>query len=442
MQNAPQISIPEIISLIQEESYAAIGMDKASVHAFFQKEKNRITKFQKERPDYLKSREEILAEDSSLHYMELDLARRFDTEVFSPFQHPYLYSWLKDVWRYHCEKLYGTEKILDKEILLATAPSGRFNAMALAGSKEHGILFEDGLINVIVGISNNIAFLLYDKLDNGQYLEKTLEEIEPYSQKFPELLHNISTIIYDYVVGGYSHAPPPFSDAHQDDFSIRTLISSACWSFIFEHELYHLKVHDGIQLWQNQDFLDKRYGQVWKFFNQNLLPVLPLKIEETEFKKRYLAHQEELFADYFALHAVAKLGDIEGIRRPNILGVLSFFLIAELTEHLILKLTEPGTLESFSTADGLTISLTAILMNESHPYAFARRKGLFDGAKIYIGGLDDELSILMEKMELLLNLLKKQINGKLLENEEGIEVHSKWTKSKEITAKHLHNRGK
>lgn len=437
MPQSSSIAIRQLISHIQQEAYAAIGMDTAAVKAFFESERARVARYLEDKPAYLRPKDDILAEDPSLDYIELDLVKRFDHPTPTTFEHPYLYSWLTDTWRYHCEKLYGRTQALESAVVLATAPTGRFNALALAGSSTHGILFENGLLHVLSGISNHLAYLLYVPTDDGRYQQKNSDELQAYATEHHHLLESIARIIQQYVIEGYSRQPGPIGDSYQEDFAIRHVLTSACWSFIFEHELFHLRHAAGSAPTIDQDFLEQRYQQVWQFFRDQLLPHLPVEMTADTFKKRYLNHQEELFADYFGLEAVVKIAREESTLSAALNGVLLFFLAAELTEFLLFELREPGAIQQIVEADGFNVSITAIVTEESHPYAFARRAGLVSGAKSNMPAIGEMLGRQATDVQWISEQVKA-ILQKGLEGQDPLPVpHPKWTRSKVTTHSYL-----
>jgi hypothetical protein len=436
---ATRIPVDALITAIQRDAFAALGMDEAAVLAFFEQEKQRVTHYLSDKPDFLRPAADILAEDPSLDYVETDLPERFNRPVPTPLQHPYLYSWLCDCWRYHCEKTYGTPHMLNTELMLATAPTGRFNAMALAGPGRHGILLEDGLLNVVTGLSNLLAIWLYERIDERRYLERDLEGIRHFAKNNPETVENMARIIWQYVVEGYSVQPEAIGTSYRDDFSIRHVISGACWSFIFEHEAFHLKTADGVEPAANREQLEARYRQVWTFFDANLNPVLPVKLDEMTFRQRYLAHQEELFADYFATLAVARLGRNEQTLAPSLSGVLLFFLAAESVEYLVAELADPGSARALRNCDGMTLSLTAIVMDESHPYAFARREGLLSGINMNAPETGAELRTQNEKISFIAGLIRDALDVRLSARQSDLPApHSKWQFGKTIAEKYLY----
>ena len=430
-------NLRKIISQIQKDAYAGIGLNEQQLRDYFHREKLRLQQFLEDKPDYLRTREEILEEDPSLDYIELDLVSRFDTEVPTPYQHPYFYSWLVDSWIYHCEKAYGRREIFQKEVLLVSAPTGRFNAMALVGKNEDGILIEDGLWNLLIGAANQLAFLLFERAGENQYRERNLVDLQGFVEANPQFLQNLADIIHSYVVEGYSLQPPPIGDSYRDDFAIRHVLTSACWSFIFEHELFHLRVASGEQFPLDRGFLEQRFVQIWTYFKDHLSPHLPVEVPKEVFKKRYLAHQEEIFADFFGLAAVIKLGRKDGTLAASLLGVQLFFFTAELTEFLLFRLTEKGSIEELYAAGDLTNALTAIVMGESHPYAFSRRAGLADGIKTNFPDIYELLLQESEKMTFLLDCSKEILN-KRIDSASALPVpHSKWSFGKALIGKYL-----
>ncbi len=99
MCDAESPTLEERIAQIQLNAYANLNISPPEIEGLFKREKLRIIKFSKTRPNYIKS--SIEAEDAAEHFIEPNLAKRFDIKVPTPFQEPFVYSWLNDVWQSH-----------------------------------------------------------------------------------------------------------------------------------------------------------------------------------------------------------------------------------------------------------------------------------------------------------------------------------------------------
>ncbi len=60
-----RISVDTVITAIQRDAFAALGMDEVSVLAFFEQEKQRVTAYLSDKPDFLRPDADILAEAAS-----------------------------------------------------------------------------------------------------------------------------------------------------------------------------------------------------------------------------------------------------------------------------------------------------------------------------------------------------------------------------------------
>jgi hypothetical protein len=369
------ITIREAITLIQEEAYAASGMNLYDVQAFFRSEKKRVSSFLSDKPDYLLTREEILKRGPSLTYIELDLPKRFDTIIPElPYQHPYYYPWLEDILRYHNEKLDRLTNPLPR-LIVATAPTGRFNAIALPGKEESGILMEDGLMHVASHFSNQLAYFFYKKLNGNQYQENNIDYLKNEQQNNKPIFEYLAKVIWQYVIDGYSYLPPPIGSSSGDDFSIRHTLSTTFFFFVLEHESFHIQWwHKGQK--RHSDTLKTKLNDLWNFYDKHLKEVVPSKLLFHEFEYIYHLQQEELLADYFAFSTVLKLGSKENTISASIKGGLLFFLIAQLIQHLLYSIEDKGFPERLYSYDTTILSLTAILTGESHPYAFQRKSSI------------------------------------------------------------------
>lgn len=418
-------SLDETISYIQEQAFKASGYHALyNVKKFFQAEKQRLIKNLEGKPHFLRDRDSVLNEDSSLHYVEFDLPKRFDVELPGlPYQHPYLYTWLSDSYRYYTERL-EPGLLYRKSLKICSAPTGRFNALAIPGVLEAGILVEDGLLNILQSFSNNLAYLLYAKTADGKYLSLSLEDIRKNAGADNDIMDALADAIMGYVIDGYSRRPPVIGDTYDKDFAIRHVLSMSLLCFVFEHELYHLKVWDSINPGVSNVLVDDRYRKVWSFFQSNVAAHLPVAITEPTFRKLYYTHVEEIYADYFAFAAGIRFGEQDNTVAPSADGMLAFFLIAGLIQHVLIKLDDPGFLQNLYSFGDLSLSLTAIVMRESHPYAVLRQREVMQALE-----KDSAYPVVQAeacKIAFIEEQLRKLIDKRIEQSARIISPHPKW----------------
>lgn len=422
------LTLKEAITLIQEEAFAASGMTLYDVQAFYRAEKQRISRFVQDTPGYLLSQEEILNKDPSLTYIELDLPKRFDTVVPGlPYQHPYLYPWFEDILRYYNEKTGNASPF--PSLIIATAPTGRFNAIALPGSEESGILIEDGLMHVANNFANEISSLLYEKIDGRRFQKRTPEVLRDLIAADDSTLPYLAQVIWQYVIEGYSFLPGPIGKTSAEDFSIRHILSTDFIVFVLKHESFH------INWWRNQqtagkDLLKGRHQYLWDLYCTHFVQALPDPLSATEFEQIYYAHQEELLADFFAFSAVMQLGKKENTYTASVKGAWLFFLIAELIQHLLFRLEDPTFPENLATYDGGILSLTAILSRESHPYAFLRKKNILTMVKQVYPQEYEAIAAESATMDLLTQQIKSILDDKVATATDRPFPHPKWAYGK------------
>lgn len=426
-----RLTTKEAITLLQERAYAASGMTLYDVQAFYRAERERIKRFAEDHPDYLISREEMLQRNPSLAYIELDLPKRFDKPIPGlPYQHPYLYPWMEDVQRYHAEKLAGTQMPLPK-LIVATAPTGRFNAIAIPDKEESGIVIEDGLLNVAINYSNTLSYFFYEKLRSGRFRELDMTEVETLASERKDLLVFLAETIWQYVINGYSYLPEPIGLKHIDDFSIRHVLSNDFLLFVLKHEGFH------IEWWRKGQVLGKhilknQHRQLWNFYHSHIAELFPEKLSAAGFKKVYYNHQEELLADLSAFRAVVKMGKVENTLSASVKGGLLFFLIAELIQHLLFHITDTDFAHKLHHLDGFTLSLTAILAGESHPYAFARKHHILHAIEKHYPEDLDTVREASAKMEFVANRIRELLDQKVVGSTVPLFPHPKWEFGKSI----------
>lgn len=422
------LTIKEAITVIQEEAFAASGMTLYDVQAFYRAERERISQFVQDTPDYLLSREEVLDKDPSLTYIELDLPKRFDTPVPGlPYQHPYLYPWFENILRYYNEKTGNASPL--PSLIIATAPTGRFNAIALPGSDESGILIEDGLMNVANNYANKIAYLFYEKIGDRRFQERTPEALHDLMATDDATLPYLTNVIWQYVIEGYSFLPGPIGKTSAEDFSIRHILSTDFIVFVLKHESFH------INWWRNRqtpgrDLLKGRHQHLWDLYSTHFAQALPDQLSATEFEQIYYAHQEELLADFFAFSAVMQLGKKENTYTASVKGAWLFFLIAELIQHLLFRLEDPDFPEKLATYDGGILSMTAILSRESHPYAFLRKKNILTMVKQVCPLEYEAIAAESATMDLLAQQIKTLLDDKVATATDRPFPHPKWAYGK------------
>ncbi|ACU63476.1 hypothetical protein [Chitinophaga pinensis] len=429
------ITTREAITLLQEEAFAASGMTYYDVQSFYKREQERIRQFNVDNPGYLRSEEELLARDPSLHYLETDLSKRFVDDVPGlPYQHPYLYTWLQDTVRYCNEKTGRTQKGLSN-IILATAPTGLFNAIALPGETESGIILEDGLLNVASHYANELAFLFYEKLEDGRYCELEGDELKQHIEANKETLDYLAEVIWQYIIEGYSTLPGPVGATSEEDFSIRHVLRQDFILFVLEHECFHIDWWHSNGVHGKHPF-DKRYEQMWQFYERHLASVLPDndKLTYDQFERIYYAQQEELLADFAAFQVVMMMGEKQRTFTASVKGALLFFVMAELIQHLLFLLNDPDFVDKLATYDGSVLALTAIAAKESHPYAFLRKASLLNLIRqshpLYLQSVENESA----KMDFIIESVKKLLDEKVATATTPPIPHAKWSALEKFNA--------
>ncbi|WP_118973867.1 hypothetical protein [Taibaiella koreensis] len=431
MEATAHIGIREAISMIQENAYAAMDMTLYDVTQYYAGERRRIADMMAAAPDYLLSRSDILAADPSLDYIALDLPGRFDQTIEGlPYQNPYLYSWLLDCLRYCDEKLWG-QGAQRLPFIVATAPTGRFDAIALRGSPDNGILIEDGLLNVATQFSNTLALILYDKGVGSTYIERSDEAMLSAMDEDDRLVGHLARTIWEYVVDGYSFLPGVMSKSAYDDedHAIRHVLSLGFLFFVFEHERYHL---DWWQQGNDGSVFEASGRDMWERCKDHIADVLPTMTAEA-FCRLHATHGEELLADFHAFNAVTVLGQKEGTYAASITGALMFFMIADMVQYVCFRLQEPEFIGRLYTLDGQLLSLVAILTAESHPYAFLRKCSIASEiGRLLPAHLDTLLSV-DRKLDLVAQSVKVALDNMVAAAPAPPVPHAKWAFGKSLT---------
>jgi hypothetical protein len=424
-------SIHEAISAIQERACDAIGWTIYDVRDHHLAEQERVRNYLADKPDFLRPRHEVLEADSTLAYIEYDLPSRFDTIVPKlPYQHPYHYTFLCDYVRYFNSKLGRPG---DASLIIATAPTGRFNAIAVQGKDENGIIIEDGLLNVANSFAANVSLLLYNRLNTSQYQPLLVHEIRDAITKRPDIIQSLTGIIWDYVVDGYSVLTNTASPSYKDDFSVRHILFQGFLFFVIEHERFH------IALWKkdpasNNSILSKAVNQdLWDFYTAHLAQHLPAEgLTKEEFNTICLVQTEEMFADIFGLAEVMNLGTLENDYEPSLDGALLFFLIAELIQFLLYRLDDSIFADHLYTQSATVLSLTSIVQRQTHPYTTVRKSSLLSYAKSTFPAYHDSIETCMQKVDCISEKIREQIDLRLSQMEASPAPHPKWIAGKAL----------
>jgi hypothetical protein len=395
MTTSDNSSILGAIAALQRRAYLRAGFDIEALSEYFADLKKRMVLFQNANPSYLPERDDVLRKDPDLSFLEFDFGRRFDTPNPIPFQNPWSFAILKDYWEYHRRKLYAEGHW---QVHLATAPTGNYNATAIAGSSEYGILIEDGLLHLALRACRAVAPLLYGRAGAGfRPRNPPLAQTEADHVAVDEL----ADAVFQYLNGASVVPPPPVLDP-EDDFSIRHVLFSGFLAFVLEHELYHLRKQ---RTGDNQEEFDLAFAPVWKFFDEKLRNHLPQIPTEPELRALFQSHREELWADTVAVSRVMLLGKLEGTLGPSLGGALLFHYLAEAIRKAELLRDDPDALAAESSATEEALVAQALYLHESHPYPQSRRLGVYSfltrTAPHYKEFLDFEFSRIGPIFELL-----------------------------------------
>ena len=168
-----------------------------------------------------------------------------------------------DVWGYHHARLYADASIAD-QLILATAPTGRFNALAIEGNGQMGILLEDGLLYFAREITKLLGDILYTR-DNG---DLRIVDVGPsLDDRIIEKSGSIDRLLdatLSYLVDGYIRLPEPDSTDldEEEESAVHAVIFQAFIVFVIEHELHHLLAkRQGIHILASSDeSFEKNYG--------------------------------------------------------------------------------------------------------------------------------------------------------------------------------------
>lgn len=218
-----EVSLREKIAYVQHRAYAQQGIHPSVVKAHFQQEAERLKRFQIDRPRYLPDAQALSELDPSVSWISVDLEERARRAQLTPYQDPMLHSWLSDVWRLHCQSLYGDSEPWDMRTEVATAPTGEFNAMAICANDGNAIMLDDGLPNFAMSISRLLSPILYDRDPKG-HTRREPTTFGIFDAFEIGLVDNAAQLIVDYVVDGKAPQNEPSTEDYDPDGSLHYLV--------------------------------------------------------------------------------------------------------------------------------------------------------------------------------------------------------------------------
>lgn len=419
-----QASIIELVEHIQYTAYLASGVDPATLPALHREQARRLKKFQETNPTYLPSKQEILAGDARLTFLELDLSERARRETPTRYQDPLLYAWLADSWEHHRLKLYKNEDIRGRPLVLATAPTGEFNAIAIPSHDGYAILLEEGLVNFARKMCKLVAPVLYRR--RGDVYERTsVEHVVAACFEDRDRIDEISSTIIEYVVHGSIPSPTPASPVFDPAGDISNVIFSGFVSFVFEHELHHIVRHASDAASEPAPDGEADFVTLWRELEEKVLPHLSDPPSEQTVRRRFFDHREELHADMRAMNRLVLIGRMDKTEWATIDGGALFFHLIDSFREAFYLCVQPEVVESQKSMGGRQLSITALLTGASHPYPLVRRSGVLAHARKNSPSYGELMIQEDHRMALLFRTVRARIAA-LLALSPPVAVHPKW----------------
>lgn len=344
-------SIRERISRMQLAAYSNMGVTVDEISARFEASYQASAVITQEFPDYLSS---SVKQPHGL-----------------PYQDPLLHSWITAVWNYHYPRVYPRNDPIGSSLILASAPTGQINALALSDSNEQAIMIEDGLLHFTRQFADLISPLLYTYTSDQLHYVTLDAELDVMIDGQPKLIDNLLDLALDYLSLGYVQ-----SSGYQLNAPIHPAsgpIFHGFISFVIEHELHHLLARpSGKHILSN---IDESFENLWKLFESEVIPNVSSPVSRTEVRQIFEDHEEELLADWRAISLVFKQARADQSVFPTMDGVIMFFHVAELIRWLRLSVEDIERRDLESKLDGEWLSISAILYGDTHPVPYARRAG-------------------------------------------------------------------
>ncbi len=419
-----QPTVEERIAQIQLNAYANLGYSPMEISAYFKSVRERIESFADKRPNYLSQNFSTPSGDNPI---ERDLKARFHSIPTMPFQEPFIHSWLTDVWHYHRVRVYKNEAPAVSNLVLGTAPTGGFNALAIHDQSKNGILIEDGLLYFCRQFCSLISRLLYRQNKGRMEFVNVGDELDAQISANHSIIESLIDTTVDYLVDGFLVPPNPHP-LDQDDKDSEVvggdLMFNGLMTFVIEHELHHLLARpEGKHLLSN---VKESFEDLWKIFEKDVIPQVSSTVEKEEVRQIFEDHQEEIYGDYRAVKMVLAQARIDRSIWPTLDGPMVFFHVTELFRWVLLVTTDPERLKLEAQLDGVWLSIAAILHDESHPYPLVRRAGVLE----FFKRVDEPFyGILLERDERFIqvfNTIRQSLLRRVKDGAMPKQVSAKW----------------
>lgn len=315
-------TLEERISQIQLTAYAHVGLGPADIAHRFAAIQAQTRSYRREYPEFLS-------------HLEADaLGQTTDDEPHLPsnagrlpYQDPLIHAWLLGVWRYHTKRVYDADAPVVDSLLLASASSGRFNALANSDEAgRHAILIEDGLLHFARQFADLVSPLLYTFEDERLHYVTMGNDLAQMLAEKADTIDQLLDITLQYVTSGYVQTPSYSADDPIHPAS-RAMFHGLI-SFVIEHELHHLLARpSGKHVAAN---IDESFNALWRKFEADVLPHVSSPVDKPEVRQMFEDHQEEILADFRAINLVFEQARVDQSVWPTMDGVMMFFHIAEL----------------------------------------------------------------------------------------------------------------
>lgn len=417
----PRSGVREQIHILQEQAFRSAGISPNDVPDLFASRKARIEWFEAQHGNYVLGGLDPKKVDTAQEYLKSSLSQRYERDTPTPLQDPFVYSWLQDTWRHYSTNYYQDDA-LDRQLVLATAPTGDFNAKAISGEKEIGIVLDDGLPNLGRYASKQLGQILYKRQTETSFGLRDFSEMTDHLQRDPEPLLDLAQAILDYITDG---APPRTSAIVDNDrSSISNSIFFSFICFVIEHELHHISV-------RRSQIDGARIDDAFEAAMPKLVTLLDHKSKQdaARMEQTFRNHNEEIEADVRGLNLVLVRARSEGTTWPSLDGSLMFFYLADSIRHTLLLFTDRQQLVREQGLDGDMLTLEAIARLESHPYPLVRRAGAIETIRRASAPYGALLLEADKRLDFIFKSIKDLILRSVPETAGIDDVHARWLRS-------------
>ncbi|PIB95211.1 MULTISPECIES: hypothetical protein [unclassified Caulobacter] len=400
-QAAP-LDLREIVARLQARAWARIGVDEGALAERFEQRRQAYRRLADAAPGYLDFDWGLDPSVTLDHGLVGSLEEMFSITPATPLQDPALQAWLQLVWRYTAVHLpFQSDYVRD--VILATAPTGDFNAMAVPLGDRGAIVVEEGLVRLARRLCALVTPLLFFERD-GAILVRTKQQVEAFVAADEGPCFDIAQLFIDYITQGEVDFPSPrLAGSSLVERYADTLFQSFI-AFVLWHEALHLEVGCGNPTAVNHESVERDAERMAAALAEACLRA-GLTLDPERLRQTYRHQREESDADAYAMIRVAVYGSRTNSLPGNVTGAGAFLLALDTVHRMLTQIVSPELFAREQASDLAQLKAAAFLGGRDHPHPRVRRaevigliSALDPGVGAMVGFEIDRLALVFDRV--------------------------------------------